>query len=162
MRVARGVYVAVTASRFGPVPPPVDKVVRSLASITGRTIVRHGAAAANALGLTTQAPVRQIYLTDGRARMFNLGKQVIEILRAPKWMLVLGDSLAGDVVRALEWLGPDLAAEAVGKLAGRIGQDDWRTVLDARAHLPTWLALAIQEGVPGISAGSFSSVDINK
>ena len=162
MRVARGVYVTATASRFGPVPPPVDKVVQSLASITGHAIVRHGAAAANALGLTKQVPVRQIYLTDGSARTLKLGRQVIEIRRAPKWMLVLGDCVAGDVVRALEWLGPDLAAEAVGKLAGRIGHDDWRTVLDARAHLPTWLALAIQEGVPGISAGSFSSVDIHK
>lgn len=67
-RVARGMYVAVTASRFGPVPPPADKLVQSLARITGHAIVRHGAAAASALGLTTQVPVRQIYLTDGRAR----------------------------------------------------------------------------------------------
>ncbi|MGE3296369.1 MAG: DUF6088 family protein [Porticoccaceae bacterium] len=67
MRVARGMYVAMTATRFGPVPPPVDKMVQSLARITGHPIVRHGAAAANALGLTTQVPVRQIYLTDGRA-----------------------------------------------------------------------------------------------
>jgi hypothetical protein len=48
MRVARGIYVAMTASRFGPVPPPVDKVVQSLANITGRTVVRHGAPVANA------------------------------------------------------------------------------------------------------------------
>lgn len=148
MRVARGLYVTVTISRFGPVPPPVDKMIQSLADITGHTIVRHGAAAANALGLTTQVPVRQIYLTDGRARTLNLGKQVIKICRAPKWMLVLGDSLAGDVVRALEWLGPDLAEHAVGKLAGRIGLDHWNTVLEARTHLPPWMVEAVQNGVP--------------
>src|SRR5690606_28896781 len=66
-RVARGMYVAVTASRFGPVPPPADKLVQSLARITGHAIVRHGAAAASALGLTTQVPVRQI-LPDRRPR----------------------------------------------------------------------------------------------
>lgn len=137
-------------------------MVQSLATITGRAVVRHGGAAANALGLTTQVPVRQIYLTDGSARTLKLGRQIIEIRRASKWMLVLGNCVAGDVVRALEWLGSNLAAEAGGKLAGRIGHDDWRTVLDARAHLPTWLALAIQKGVPGISAGFFSSVDIHK
>ena len=54
MHVARGIYVAVKISRFGPVPPPVNKVMDSLANITGQAIVRHGAAAANALGLTTQ------------------------------------------------------------------------------------------------------------
>ncbi|WP_054075454.1 DUF6088 family protein [Comamonas testosteroni] len=147
MRVARGMYVALTASRFGPVPPPVDKVVQSLARIAGHTIVRHGAAAANALGLSTQVSVRQIYLTDGRARTLNFGKQVIEIRRAPRWMLELGDSTGGDVVRALEWLGPDLAKQAVAKLAGRIGQDDWGAVLEARAHLPTWMVVAIQNGL---------------
>ncbi|MXS86577.1 hypothetical protein ABO04_11970, partial [Nitrosomonas sp. HPC101] len=31
MRVARGLYVTVTASCFGPVPPPVDKMIQSLA-----------------------------------------------------------------------------------------------------------------------------------
>jgi hypothetical protein len=147
MRVARGMYVAVTASRFGPVPPPVDKVVQSLARITGHAIVRHGVAAANALGLTMQVPVRQIYLTDGRGRTLNFGKQVIEIRRAPRWMLELGDSTGGDVVRALEWLGPDLAEQAVAKLAGRIWQDDWGAVLEARAHLPTWIVVAIQNGL---------------
>lgn len=69
MRVARGMYVALTASRFGPVPPPVDKVVQSLARIAGHTIVRHGAAAANALGLSTQVPVRQIYLVPADRKM---------------------------------------------------------------------------------------------
>lgn len=148
MRVARGMYVAVMASRFGPVPPPVDKVVQALAQVTGRAIVRHGAAAANALGLTTQVPVRQIYLTDGRAQTLALGKQVIEIRHVPAWMLVLGDSLAGDVIRAIEWLGPDLADQAIAKLVGRIGQDDWNAVLDARTQLPSWMVVAIQNGVP--------------
>jgi len=146
MRVACGMYVAVTASRFGPVPPPVDMVIQSLAQITGHAIVRHGAAAANALGLTTQVPARQIYLTEGRAQKLNFGKQVIEIRRAPKWMLVLGDSLAGDVTRALEWLGPDLADQAIDKLAGRTRQDDWSAMLETRKHLPTWLVMAIQKG----------------
>ena len=154
MRVARGMYVTVTASRFGPVPPPVDKVVQSLSRITGHAIVRHGAAAANALGLTTQVPVRQIYLTDGRARTLTLGTQIIEIRHAPKWMLVLGDSLAGDVVRALEWLGPDLAEQAVGKLAGHIDQDEWRVLLGIRHRLPAWMATAIQKAIAGIGAGS--------
>jgi hypothetical protein len=147
MRVARGIYVAMTASRFGPVPPPVDKVVQSLANITGRTVVRHGAAVANALGLTTQVPVRQICLTDGWARILSIGKQVIEIRRAPKWMLMLGNCLAGDVVRALEWLGQNLAEQAIAKLVGRIGQDDWNAVLEARTQLPSWMVMAIQKGV---------------
>ncbi|MBK9428433.1 MAG: hypothetical protein IPN63_13940 [Gammaproteobacteria bacterium] len=117
MRVARGVYVAVTASRFGLVPPPIDKVVQSLATITGRAVVRHGAAAANALGLTTQVPVRQVYLTDGRARRLSLGKQIIEIRHAPKWMLVLGTAPPVISSGSLEWLAG--SCRASGRQAGR-------------------------------------------
>jgi hypothetical protein len=153
MRVARGMYVAVTASRFGPVPPPVDEVVQALAQATGHVIVRHGAAVANALGLTTQLPVRQIYLTDGRAQTLTLGKQLIEIRHVPGWMLVLGNSLAGDVIRAIEWLGPDLAEQVVIKLAWRVGRDEWLAMLGVRRNLPKWLATAIGQaaastGVP--------------
>ncbi len=85
---------------------------------------------------------------EGALLRSNLGKQVIEIRRAPRWMLVLGDSLAGDVVRALEWLGPDLAETTVGKLVGRIGRDDWNAVLETRTHLPAWMVVAIQKGLP--------------
>lgn len=69
-------------------------------------------------------------------------------------MLALGDSLAGDVVRTLDWLGPGLAEQAVGKLAGRIGQDDWRVVIGIRHSLPAWMATAIQKGIADISACS--------
>ncbi len=103
---------------FGPGPTLVNKIIQSLADITDHAIVRHGAVAANALGLITQMPIRQIYLTDGHTRTLDLGKQVIEIRRAPKWMLVLRESLAGDLVRALEWPGPDLAEPGIAKLAG--------------------------------------------
>lgn len=62
-------------------------------------------------------------------------------------MLMLGDSTAGDVVRALEWLGPDLTDQAIDNLAGRTGRDDWDAMLEARAHLPTWMVVAIQNGL---------------
>lgn len=61
---------------------------------------------------------------------------------------MLGDSLAGDAVRALEWLGPDLAEKAIAKLVGRIGQDDWNAMLETRTQLPSWMVMAIQKGVP--------------
>ncbi|MCV2367017.1 DUF6088 family protein [Roseateles oligotrophus] len=38
----------------------------------GEAIVSHGAGAANALGLTTQVPMRAIYLTSGRCRSLKL------------------------------------------------------------------------------------------
>ena len=48
----------------------------------------NGAAAANALGLTTQVPMRAVYLTSGPSRRLKLGAQMIEIRHAPIWQLI--------------------------------------------------------------------------
>ncbi|MFI7864425.1 DUF6088 family protein [Ectopseudomonas khazarica] len=64
-----------------------------------------GAYASNALGVSTQAPICDIFLTNGQARTLRLGAYQIEIRRAPAWLMLLGRTRAGDAVRALEWIG---------------------------------------------------------
>jgi hypothetical protein len=59
--------------------------------------------------LTTQVPVRSVYLTSGRSRKMHLGKQVVELRHAPRWQLALANRPAGEAVRALAWLGPERA-----------------------------------------------------
>ena len=68
LRAGRGLYVLPVESRFGTRAPSAAKVVEGLANQRGETIVPHGAAAANALGLTTQVPMRAVYLTSGPSR----------------------------------------------------------------------------------------------
>ena len=62
IRAGRGVYLRPIASRFGTRTPSVEQAVEALATQKGEVIVSNGAAAANALGLTTQGPVRSVYL----------------------------------------------------------------------------------------------------
>ena len=116
IRAGRGVYLRPVASRFGTRAPSVEQAVEALASQRGEVIVSNGAAAANALGLTTQVPVRSVYLTSGRSRKMNLGKQVVELRHAPRWQLTLANRPAGEAVRALAWLGPEKAEEALKTL----------------------------------------------
>ena len=55
-------------TRFGLCAPSVEKAIASLSTLWGEAIVSCGGAAANALGLTTQHPVRPVYLTSGPSR----------------------------------------------------------------------------------------------
>ena len=64
LRAGRGIYVLPVESRFGTRAPSAVKMVEGLANQRGETIVSHGTAA-NALGLTTQVPMRAVYLTAG-------------------------------------------------------------------------------------------------
>src|SRR5688572_21440641 len=85
IRAARGIYVRPIKSRFGTRAPSVEQMVEGLAGQQGEVIATSGAAAANALGLTTQVPIRSVYLTSGRSRVFHLGQQAVELKHAPRW-----------------------------------------------------------------------------
>ena len=140
LRAGRGIYVLPVESRFGTHAPSTSKMVEGLASQRGETIVLHGAAAANALGLTTQVPMKAIYLTSGRNRRLKVGAQTVEFRHAPIWQLIFPGRPAGEVVRALAWLGPEKAGEALRKLRSKLPPSELEEVASARARLPTWMA----------------------
>lgn len=148
LRAGRGIYVLPVESRFGSRAPSTAKLVEGMASQRGETIVSHGAAAANALGLTTQVPVRAVYLTSGASRRLKLGAQTVELRHAPVWQLILPGRAAGDVVRALAWLGPEKAGEALRTLRSKLPAADMKQVASVRSRLPTWMAQEVSALVP--------------
>jgi hypothetical protein len=140
MRAGRGVYIRPIESRFGTRPPVASKVVEAIAAQRGESVAPHGASAANELGLTTQVPVREVYLTSGRSRRLQLGAQVIELRHVPTWQLVLPGRPAGAAIRALAWLGPKRAGEALRTLQRKLPPSELQAVVGARGRLPTWMA----------------------
>lgn len=143
LRVARGSYTLPVSSRFGTRAPAPEKIVESLAAASGETVVPHGAAAANALGLTQQVPIREAYLTTGRTRKLKVGRSEVIVKQAPRWMFVLGSQPAGAAIRALAWLGREHAQESVQKLHRSLPQAEWLALTRHRASLPSWMAEAI-------------------
>jgi hypothetical protein len=145
LRVGRGLYTLPLQGRFGTRPPSPERLLTALAEKTGETMVSHGAAAANRLGLTTQVPVREIFLTSGRSRTLQLGSRVLEIKHAPPWQLLLGESSGGALLRALAWLGPEQAEEVMPQLHEMIPINEWETVVAVRSELPSWLARTVSQ-----------------
>ena len=139
-RAGRGLYLKPVKNRFGSRAPSAAKTVEGLSVQRGETIVPHGAAAANALGLTTQVPVREIYFTSGRSRKLALGSQLVELRHAPAWKLVLPGRMAGNAIRALEWLGQEASVGALEQLKARLPAEALSEIAHVRGRLPTWLA----------------------
>ena len=84
MRVCQGVYMRPVETRFGLRAPRLGKALAALSALRGETIVPCGGAAANRLGLTTQNPVRAVYLTSGPNRRLHFGSSVVELRHAPR------------------------------------------------------------------------------
>ena len=145
LRASRGLYVRPVESRFGARAPTTEKVVAGLAELRGETVASHGAAAANALGLTSQVPVRSVYLTSGPSRKLRLGRQSVEMRHAPAWQLVLAGRPAGEILRALAWLGPSKAEAAMLTLRRTLPASDLQALAKAAPLLPTWLAQQVSQ-----------------
>jgi len=143
MRSGRGMYVRPIESRFGTRSPSPEKVVNETARLRGETVAPHGAAAANRLGLTTQVPMRTIYLTSGRSRRLNLGAQSIELEHVPRWQLTNAGRPSGEVVRALAWAGRSQAHEFLARIKRELPEEVRKELIASRGALPEWLARTI-------------------
>jgi hypothetical protein len=145
LRVGRGAYSLPIQGRFGLRPPSTESVVEAIESVGGETVVASGAAEANALGLTTQVPTREIYLTSGPARLLKLGNREIELKRGNRCQMLLGKRPAGKAIRALIWLGPEQSPAALQILKNKLPSEEWEAIRQARPGLPSWMAKAVSE-----------------
>lgn len=113
-RLARGVYLYPEHNHLvGEIPPSLPAVAQALARSQGAEVQVSEAAAANALGLTTQVPGRIVYLTGGTPRSRRVGNTVIWFKHAAPRRLAGAGTPAGTVLQALRHLGPGGANERV-------------------------------------------------
>lgn len=113
----------------------------------GETVVANGAVEANALGLTTQVPTREVFFTSGPSRTLQLGNRSVELKHGNCWQLLLGKRPAGRAIRALSWLGPEAAPAALKVLRTKMSGSEWEAVCSTRAMLPSWMAKVIGEAM---------------
>lgn len=145
LRVGRGAYSLPVQGRFGVRPPSTESVVQAIESTSGEIVVASGAAEANALGLTTQVPTREVYLTSGPSRRLKLGNREVELKHGNRWQMLLGKRPAGQAIRALIWLGPEQGPKVLEVLRSKLLSQEWEAMRQARAGLPSWMAKAVSE-----------------
>jgi predicted transcriptional regulator of viral defense system len=107
-RIARGIYVRPVISEFiGEVLPTAEEVAQGIAKRDKIKIVPTGTQAMNLLGLSTQIPLKLVYLTDGAPREVQIGNRIIRLKKTtPKNLLAKGKKSAL-VIQALREIGQD-------------------------------------------------------
>lgn len=139
-RLARGLYDFPNVhSTLGQLSPAPDVVAHALARETRSLVQITGARAANALGLTTQVPAKNIYLTDGPSRRVVLGKRLVDLRHASPKHLIAPGSPAGTVVQALRHVGSARAAEVAQVAARQLSARDKKTLASSAVQAPTWM-----------------------
>ncbi len=146
-RLGRGLYdYPRTHPVLGPVPADPDQVAAALARQTGSRLQSGGAAAANALGLSTQVPARPVYLTDGRRRTVQVGGQTIEMRHAAPRSLAGAGRIEGAVIQALRHLGPEhIDGATVERLRQVLTARDKAALRREAPSAPGWLVPTLLE-----------------
>ncbi len=140
LRICQGVYMRPVETRFGRCAPLTGKALETLSALWGETIVPCGGAAANRLRLTTQNPVREVYLTSGPNRMLHFGSSIVKLRHAPRWQLAAPHRKAGEIIRALAWLGPAEIEDSLEAVLPTLSEAEREELAVARAVMPVWMA----------------------
>lgn len=144
-RVRRGIYVCPEFSRYvGEVPPSTHAVLKTITATTGEVLQVQGAEAARQLGLSTQAPVRESFLTSGRSRVILINNQEIKLKHVSPKKLVLAGTQAGIAITALWYLGKEeVTIQTLKTIKGRLEPEEFQTLLNYKKLMPAWMATVI-------------------
>ena len=140
--LARGLYdYPKIDPELGPLLPSTDEIAKALAGRDEIRLQPSGAFAANQLGLSTQVPMKVVYLTDGRSKTVQVGKRQIQLRQTtPKNMATAG-KISGMVIQALKHIGKDqVDNDLIAKLNERLDDKARKQLLKDIRSAPAWIA----------------------
>lgn len=145
-KLARGLYdLPRRHERLGVLAPRVDEIAAALKGRDQSRLQPAGAHAANVLGLSTQVPVRVVFLTDGRSRRVQLGKQQIVLRHTTPRQMATAGRASGMVIQALRWLGKQHVNErTVATLRRQLSESDKQQLAADIRYAPAWIADVIR------------------
>jgi hypothetical protein len=141
-QLARGLYdYPKTDPDLGLLQPSNDDIAKALAGRDATRLQPSGAYAANLLGLSTQVPMKVVYLTDGRSRTVQIGRRQITLKQTTPRNMATAGKISGLVIQALRYLGRKrVDKEVIQTLKRRLSVDDRKQLMKDIRYAPAWIA----------------------
>ncbi len=146
-RIGRGLYDIPEYSELlqTVLSPNSHEIAQAVARKFGWRIVPTGAHAANMLNLSTQVPMKIVYLSDGPTKEMTFESRTIYFKKtAPKKLAA--SELGGLLINAFQYLGKSqITTEIIAKLNRRFDAEQKRQLLEDARFAPDWIYEAIKE-----------------
>ena len=141
-RIAHGIYLyPKTDPELGTLYPSIDEIAMAIAKRDKARIIPNGAQALNILGLSTQVPMKIVYLTDGAQRDISIGNQSIKFKKTSPRNLAAKGEISGLVIQALREIGKDNAtADQLDKIRELLKNEDPTVVENDAGIAPLWIS----------------------
>jgi hypothetical protein len=141
VRLAHGIYLYPKVDKeLGVLYPSTEDIAKAIARRDKARIVPTGVQALNKLGLSTQVPLKIVYLTDGAARIIKVGKRTIEFKNtSPKNLLVKGE-ISSLVIQALKTIGQNkIDAKTTEKIQAILKNEKKENIISDAKLSPAWI-----------------------
>lgn len=146
VRIASGIYVKPRMSRFGPIMPSIEHIVKAISIRDKAKVLPSGETALNALGLSTQVPMSYSFLTTGSARNLTIGKRQVTLKRGVPRNFAYKTQLIALIVQALRCLGePNVTSIELEQIQRLIMKEsDKQALISDVLIMPAWMKRIIK------------------
>jgi hypothetical protein len=141
-RIAKGVYfLPKKHERFGIISPHAEQIAEAIAKRDKARIIPTGITALHKLGLSTQIPLKAVYLTDGSARQIEVGNQTIQFKKTNPKNLSIDHLLSNLIIQALKAIGEENVTEGQIEQINKIINDSQEQELIYKnlRNAPVWM-----------------------
>ncbi|WP_282638651.1 DUF6088 family protein [Sphingobacterium thalpophilum] len=140
-RLAHGIYIKPKKDPLlGTIYPNIGEVAKEIAKRDKARIAPTGVMALYLLGLTTQVPLKAVYLTDGSQREVKIGNRTIKFKRTVPKSFAIKDELLHLIVQAFKEKGQqDITEEFLETIKPAIKKLDEKVMRNQVVYAPVWI-----------------------
>lgn len=140
-RLAQGIYLKPKKDPLlGSIYPTTEEIAKQIAQRDKARIAPTGVFALYLLGLTTQVPLKAVYLSDGSQREIKIGNRSIQFKKTVPKSFAIKDELLHLIVQAFKEVGQkEVTNDFLEKIKPSILQLDHQVVQKQLKYAPVWI-----------------------
>jgi predicted transcriptional regulator of viral defense system len=149
VRLAHGIYLYPKIdTELGVLFPSTEDIAKAIARRDKARIVPTGVQALNKLGLSTQVPMKVVYLTDGATRNIKVGKRTITFKNtSPKNLLAQGE-ISSLVIQALKTIGQSKVDDDILlKIEMLLKKEKIENTIHDAKLAPAWISKILNQAI---------------
>jgi predicted transcriptional regulator of viral defense system len=143
VRISNGIYLYPKVNKLiGIVYPSIEDIAKAIAKKEKARLIPTGAYALNKLGLSTQVPMKVVFLTDGAPRIVKVGKKAtIHFKKTIAKYLSFKGYITTLVIFALKEIGKGNVTESeLKKIKEVLAHETNKNITHDTALAPEWIA----------------------
>ena len=140
-RLAHGIYIKPKKDPLlGTIYPNIGEVAKEIAKRDKSRIAPTGVMAQYLLGLSTQVPLKAVYLTDGSQREVKIGNRTIKFKRTVPKSFAIKDELLHLIVQAFKEKGQqEITEEFLETIKPAVKKLDEKVMQNQVVYAPVWI-----------------------